>query len=182
VAGHILVHPGARSDPVNELMATSPLDPTDAGPSVLGFLACAAVMRRDAFLDVGGFEPLLRIGGEEELLAIDLRTAGWTLTYRPDVRVHHAPDVSDSGRAARRATQMRNGAAVAVMRRPGRVVARKIAAITRRAFGDPEARRALSGLLRILPAALSMRRPVDETVERDLTVLARGHPQNHPLG
>ncbi len=42
----------------------------------LGFLACGAVVRRDAYLDIGGFEPRFGIGGEEQLLAI--------VSQRPD--------------------------------------------------------------------------------------------------
>jgi hypothetical protein len=38
--------------------------------------ACAAVLRRDAFLQVGGFSPLLFVFGEETVLAYDLAAAG----------------------------------------------------------------------------------------------------------
>ena len=60
-------------------------------PLVLGFLAGASVVRRHAVLDVGGFEPRFFLGGEEQLLAIDLRAAGWCLAYVDDVVVHHHP-------------------------------------------------------------------------------------------
>ena len=39
------------------------------GPSVLGFLACGTIVRREAYLQAGGFDPLLFFFGEEELLA-----------------------------------------------------------------------------------------------------------------
>jgi GT2 family glycosyltransferase len=182
VAAHVVVEPGGRSDPVNELMATSPLEPTAAGPSVLGFLACAAVVRRDAFLAVGGFAPLLHIGGEETLLAVDLRSAGWTLTYRSDVQVHHAPQISDDGRAGRRARQVRNVALIAVMRRPPDVIAREMVALTRQALGDRDARTALRGVLRRLPGALSMRRKVGDLVEHELRLLSVDVPPLHPNG
>jgi hypothetical protein len=48
---------------------------------VLGFLACAAVLRREAFRQVGGFNPALHMYGEEDLLAMDLAAAGWRLSY-----------------------------------------------------------------------------------------------------
>jgi hypothetical protein len=79
-------------------------------------LACAVVVRDWAYLNTGGFSPLLGPGGEEQLLAIDLRKAGWMLTYAENVRVNHAP--ADVRRAGRRATQMRNEVLTAVMRRP----------------------------------------------------------------
>ncbi len=179
VAAHVAVEPGGRSDPVNELMAASPLEATDAGPSVLGFLACAAVVRRDAFLDVGGFARLLHIGGEEALLAIDLRSAGWTLTYRADVCVRHAPAMSDGGRRGRRARQMRNAALIAVMRRPADVVAGEMVTLARAAPADRESRSALCGALWRLPAALTMRRVVNPSVDRELRLLSY---DVHPVG
>jgi GT2 family glycosyltransferase len=71
LAAGTLVGPEEREDPICAEMATSPL-PAESdlpGPPVLGFLACAAVVRRSAYLEVGGFDPRLLIGGEEELLA-----------------------------------------------------------------------------------------------------------------
>jgi N-acetylglucosaminyl-diphospho-decaprenol L-rhamnosyltransferase len=62
VAARILVGPEERTDPVTALMADSPLPRAEdaPGPSVLGFLACSAVLRREAFLQVGGgFSPVL---------------------------------------------------------------------------------------------------------------------------
>jgi cellulose synthase/poly-beta-1,6-N-acetylglucosamine synthase-like glycosyltransferase len=84
VAARTLVGPGGEPDPVNEAMAASPL--RDGGnAAVLGFLACACVVRRAAFLGVGGFSELLFFVGEEQLLAYDLAAAGWGRRYRPDV-------------------------------------------------------------------------------------------------
>ena len=62
-----------------------------AGPAVLGFLACAVVVRRDAFLAAGGFQPRLHVYGEEALLAMDLAAAGWLLSYAPELTVRHLP-------------------------------------------------------------------------------------------
>jgi GT2 family glycosyltransferase len=95
VAARTLVGPQERTDPVTQ-MAASPLPtaPGAPGPSVLGFLACAAVLRRDAFLQVGGFRPLLFVFGEETLLAYDLAAAGWQLCYVADVVAHHHPSPS----------------------------------------------------------------------------------------
>jgi GT2 family glycosyltransferase len=128
-------------------------------------------VRRQAFLDVGGFAPLLPIGGEEELLAIDLRSAGWALVDRPDVRIRHAPHSSDGGRDGRRSALMRNSLLVGAMRRPVGVVAREVATLTSRAVRDPEARTALSGAARRLPAAMSQRRRIADELEHELQLL-----------
>src|SRR4051794_32357037 len=93
LAARVLVGPGETIDPSCAMMAASPL-PTRAdlpGPSVLGFLACGAVVRRSAFLEAGGFEARFGVGGEEELLAMDLAAAGWGLAYCKDVVAHHHP-------------------------------------------------------------------------------------------
>ena len=57
----------------------------------MGFLAGASMVRRSAFLQAGGFEPRFFIGGEEELLSIDLASRGWWLCYVPEIVVHHYP-------------------------------------------------------------------------------------------
>ena len=76
LAARILVGPEQAPDAVNAVMAASPL-PSDGlpGPRVMGFLGCGAVIRREAFLAVGGFSRLLFIGGEEQLFAYDLAAA-----------------------------------------------------------------------------------------------------------
>lgn len=92
VTAHIVVEPGGRDDPTSLEMQRTPLDGDASVPGlpVLGFLACATAVRRDAFLEVGGFEPRFHFGGEEELLATDLATAGWEVRYMPHLEVHHA--------------------------------------------------------------------------------------------
>ena len=42
-------------------------------------------MRRDAFLSVGGFDPVLFFMGEEDVVAYDLARRGWGLAYCGDV-------------------------------------------------------------------------------------------------
>jgi hypothetical protein len=61
------------------------------GPPLLGFLAGASVVRRSAFLQAGGFEPHLFIGGEEELLAVDLAANSSWLCYVPQLIVYLNP-------------------------------------------------------------------------------------------
>ncbi|MEV1147909.1 glycosyltransferase, partial [Micromonospora sp. NPDC049799] len=103
LTGRVLVGPQGRLDPVSAEMARAPLGtPTDApGPSVLGFLACAVVLRRAAFRQVGGFTEKLRTYGEEALLAMDLAAAGWHLSYADEVVAHHLPLPSGRDAGAR---------------------------------------------------------------------------------
>ncbi len=128
---------------------------------MLGFLACSAVVRKVAFVAVGGFDELLHFMGEEELLALDLTARGWSLCYVESVVAYHEPSPSRDV-AARRARAGRNRLLTAVMRRPWPVVARDAA----RELARGRAERA--GVLRAavaLPEALRRRRPLPATVE-----------------
>lgn len=118
VVARVLVGPGHELDPTCAAMAVSPLPgrPGLPGPSVLGFLACGAVVRRSAFLQIGGFDPRYGVGGEEALVAIDLATAGWDLVYVEDIVAYHQPQ-SAGGRQGRSRTQLRNALWTAWLRR-----------------------------------------------------------------
>lgn len=118
VAGRVLVGPDDRLDPTCTAMAAGRPSPMLPGcTDVLGFLACAAVVRRSAYLGVGGFHPRLVIGSEEELLALDLAAAGWGLVYDPEVVAHHHPSAARDVRSRRRLL-LRNKLWVAWLRRP----------------------------------------------------------------
>ena len=167
----ILVGPEERLDPVCEEMAASPLGaPADLpGPALLGFVACGAMVRTEAFLRVGGFDQVVRFPGEEERLSLDLAAAGWGIAYVDEVTVHHHPSPRRSAPEQRRAAIWRSRVLTAVMRQPvpevGRVVLRALRT------GTAERR----GLLRALPdvpAALRSRRPVPDGVRADLRLLA----------
>lgn len=86
LAARTVVEPDGADDRINAPLAHSPL-PNRAdlpGTPVLGFLGCAATVRRSAFLAAGGYHPLLFFGAEETLLAYDLTAAGWgSCTSRP---------------------------------------------------------------------------------------------------
>jgi hypothetical protein len=144
VAGRTLVGPERAEDPLNDVMAGSPL-PRDhlPGPRMLGFLGCAIVARREAFLAARGYRRLLGIGGEEELLALDLAARGWAsvyaprlwlggeeellaagligaghvLCYLPDAVVHHQPSTARDPRR-RRLLGIRNTLWFTWLRRP----------------------------------------------------------------
>jgi GT2 family glycosyltransferase len=179
LAARTLVGPDGRADPVNDLMANSPLPAPPAGPlpgpRVLGFLACAAVVRRAAFLDVGGFSPLLFFGGEEQLLAYDLAAAGWHASYCAGVVAHHFPSPArDPGR--RDYLCARNRVLVAWLRRPARAAWPVTAALIGRARRDRLAARALAGVLVRAPVVAARRRVVPPELESAIRLLARHHP------
>jgi GT2 family glycosyltransferase len=134
LAARVLVGAARRPDPVCAAMAAAPLGTPRGlpGPAVLGFLACGAVVRRDAFLAAGGFHPRFGIGGEEELLALDLAARGGGLAYVPELVAHHRP-AAGGGRAGRSARQARNALWTAWLRAPGPLAARRTAALTRAA-------------------------------------------------
>jgi GT2 family glycosyltransferase len=163
LAARVLVGPRARLDPVSAAMAAAPLGTPahQPGPAIMGFLACAAAFRREAFLQVGGFSPALHMYGEEDLLAMDLAAAGWHLSYVPSLVVHHLP--TPAGRTGDRSgTQARNRLLTALLRRPARVVWRTVAELSHDAAG----RRGLAQAAHMLPWALRHRRPLPPDVER----------------
>ncbi|MFG3506613.1 glycosyltransferase family 2 protein [Streptomyces sp. NPDC047821] len=165
LAARVRVGHGGPPDPLNDRLAASPLERAAdlPGPPVLGFLACAAVARREAYLEAGGYHPIFFVGGEETLLAYDLAARGWGVCHCSDVVAVHSPLGGE--RPGRRAVQLRNAALTAWLRRPLTVALRQTRAIALRAPGDPEARRALRDLLGRLPAALRERRPLPAAVE-----------------
>lgn len=119
IAPRILVGPERRLDPVCEDMARSPLPSVAGQPGhpLLGFIACAVMVRRRAVLEVGGFCERLEVGGEEKLLSWDLAAAGWQLSYVPELVGHHCPP-PPAGRTRRRVQTLRNELWVNWLRRP----------------------------------------------------------------
>jgi GT2 family glycosyltransferase len=173
VAARTLVGPQERADPLSEVMAASPLapDPALPGPRVLGFLAGASVVRRDAYLAVGGFHPVVFFLGEETVLAQDLAAAGWELCYVADVVAHHHPD-PPADPDGRRRLQLRNRLLSSWLRRPLAAAAADTWPVLRRA-GDPVARGALLDAARRAPRALAARRRLPPQVEADVRLLER---------
>jgi GT2 family glycosyltransferase len=164
IAGRVLVGRENRLDPTCATMAASPL-PTPAGlpgPAVLGFVACGAVVRRHAFLEAGGFDPIVQFPGEEERLALDLAAAGWQLAYVEDVVAHHHPSLTRGSTLRRLTLERRNELLTAVMRRPWRTVGATLGHQLR------DGRAARLGVLQAvprLPSALVHRRPLPPRVE-----------------
>lgn len=171
LAARVLIGDEERPEPVSDEMARAPLGRPDGlpGPAILGFLACSAIVRREAFLRAGGFSDVLHFAGEEELLALDLAAAGWGLAYVPELVVHHHPSKTGRDPAARRRREVRNRLLTAWLRRPLPAVARAAAS----ALGSRDGRAGLADAARALPALARARHPVPPAVEADRARLTR---------
>src|SRR5215210_1576996 len=181
VNGHILVGPDQRPDPVCLEMAESPLplEPGQPGRALLSFVACGAIVRRDAFLAVGGFHERLGVGGEEEVVGHRLALAGWQQSYVPEIVTHHHPSTARDHRT-RSATEVRNALWTAWLTRP----LRGAAVATVRALRPGSATLQGAGAaLAGLPWVWRERRPGGRRLEAHRRLLDRGgrRPQRLPL-
>ncbi|GAA4426701.1 glycosyltransferase [Georgenia halophila] len=170
LAARMLVGDEERLDPMCEEMSRSPLPGGDGlpGKPVLGFAACGAALRRDAFLEVGGFDPVVRFPGEEDRVAMDLTAAGWALQYVDDVVVHHHPSPVRHSPERRVRAISRSRILTAVMRLPLRDVAARV----REAWsGGPAKRAGLMDAWRDLPAAVRARHVTTPEVLRLIALL-----------
>src|SRR5215210_9313034 len=167
LAGRILVGPQDQLDPVCEQMARSPLPaaPGAAGPAVLGFVACGAIVRREAFEQVGGFDSRYGIGGEETPLALDLAAAGWQLAYVDSVVAHHHP-AGGGQRPGRRAAMLRNEMWSAWLRRPVPAAARRTAELIARSGARAHTAAGVAQAVRGVRWVARERRVVPAHVER----------------
>lgn len=174
VCGRILVGQQADIDPVCAQMAQAVLgtEPDLPGPPILGFVACGAAVRRSAFLEVGGFSPILGFGGEEQLLALDLASRGWGLSYVPSVVARHFPSPLREASEERAARWMRNDLLTSWLRRPARVAARSTLELAGQGLRKAPARRACLEAIASLPKVLANRRRVPDEIERELRLLA----------
>jgi GT2 family glycosyltransferase len=172
IAARTLVGPQQAEDPLNALLAHSPLPPA-AGHHcrpVLGFLGCACVVRRSAFLEAGGYHSLLFFGAEETLLAYDLAARHWGVGYAPEVIAHHHPD--PAARPGRSPLVRRNALLTDWLRRPLRLAARRTLRLAGEAArGEPAATAALRATLLRVPGALVRRRRLPPEVERAARLL-----------
>jgi GT2 family glycosyltransferase len=160
---------GGRLEPVCEAMADSPLRGRDGlpGPPVRGFVACGAIVRRDAYLAAGGFPPGLGVGGEEVHLAAALADRGWELVYVDALLAQHRPSPRRDTEARRRIAA-RSDLAFAWRRRAPRAALRETAR-TLPVLGPVRT-------VRTVAAALRERRPVGPRTERELALLTSGRP------
>jgi len=179
ITARVVIGPNNLEDPICQQLLNSPL-PRSAdmpGPSLLGFLAGACVIRRRAFEEVGGFPRRAFIGGEEQLVAADLVTRGWWLCYRHNLTVHHYPSEQRDSRI-RRICVVRNAIWFAWLRRPWASAFAKTISEARGALGDSPGRRGLVIALIGLPGILRRRRVVPAHVEQWFQLL--DHPSAPP--
>jgi GT2 family glycosyltransferase len=182
VNARILVGADDHLDPISAEMADSPLpSPTGLpGAALLGFMAGAVIVRRTAYLEVGGYDPRFFIGGEEETLSFRLAKAGWRMQYVPEVVVHHRPSLANVTRL--RGYGLRNTLWNAWLhRRPLNAVRRTVFTLADR----PKNRDWLRGLamaLRGLPWILRERAPLGRELDEQLRVLdRRRYAERRPL-
>lgn len=174
IAGHVLVGADARDDPVCAQMAGSPLAPVQdvPGTPVLGFLAGMSVVRRDAFLAVGGFDARVGVGGEEAWVAADLAAAGWHLSYVRDVVARHMPSAQrDPDR--RRRVDLRNALWFAWTRRRLPAAARRTVALLSAAQRDRVTSGALADAVRGWSWVRRTRRSLPPDIDAALDLLDR---------
>jgi GT2 family glycosyltransferase len=172
VNARIVVEPGGADDPIVPELRDSPVSRPDwmPGPALGSFLAGASVVRRSAFLEVGGFSTRLWLGGEEELLATDLVSAGWEICYLEDLVVHHAASVVRDARLRRR-VGLRNTLWFTWLRRPVPAALRRTAFLARSVPRDRTSALGAWDALRGVPWLVRQRRPRPEPVEARLAVL-----------
>lgn len=172
VTGRILVEPELAEDPITPELRDSPLPGPDwlPGPALVSILAGASMLRAEAFRAAGGFSRRLRIGGEEELLCIDLAVLGWWMCWAEDVVVHHAASVVRDPRR-RRIEGIRNTLWTTWLRRPPRSAVRRTAAVLGSVPRDRGSAEAVLRALAGLPWVLRERRVVPDHIERRLLLM-----------
>jgi glycosyltransferase involved in cell wall biosynthesis len=175
LAARTLIWPDYREDAVVAALAGSELGHRKClpGPSILGFLACSAVVRKVAFDSACGFSPLLHFRGEEQLLALDMAAQGWDLCYCADLVAVHKPSPTRPTNAAQDARSLRNAMLTAWLRRPLPLCVSSTGTLLRAATGDREHARAAVEALRMAPSVLRERRRLPADVESDAALLER---------
>ncbi|GAA3802216.1 glycosyltransferase family 2 protein [Cellulomonas soli] len=83
--GNVLTPDGAGTD--RDWLA--PLGTESTEPDVFGFCGGAALLRREALADVGGFDPELFLYYEDTDLSWRMRAAGWTVRYEAGAVAEH---------------------------------------------------------------------------------------------
>ncbi len=172
IAARILVGSQQRLDPTCTRMAVGPIEEGFPGHAIAGFVACGAVVRREAFLDAGGFHPRYGTGAEERMLALDLLERGWRLAYVPEAVCHHHP-APNGDRHGRVAMVVRNDLWTAWLRHRARRALAETWATCRAAVRDRDRRRGLVQAAAGLPWIFAERDPLSVDLERYVSHLAQ---------
>lgn len=172
IAARILVGPEEQLDPLSYVMSITHL-PDDhltvggIGVPVVGFAACGAIVRRAAFLEAGGFERRLGVGGEEHILALDLLRNGWRLAYMDEIIAHHHPSpIRDLAR--RKSIEARNTLWSAWLRRPAASAWAETWRLVKMSFRDGAYRAGVREAVSGLPWVLAARNPVPLAIDRQV--------------
>ena len=173
INARILVGEEERLDAICEEMARSPLPraPGQPGHPLLSFVACAVVVRREAFLGSGGFHERFGVGGEEELVGWELAARGWQMSYVPEIVAHHHPPRAGAPRPQRREIGIRNTLWTTWLRRPVRAAAARTARDLRRFPADLVTVRGLARAVAGIPFVLRERRTSPAHVEHQRRLL-----------
>lgn len=99
-AGHALLGLWWPGNPWTRAYRQTDADP-NAARDADWLSGCALMLRREAFEDVGGFDPGYWMFVEDVDLGFRLRQAGWRVRFEPDAQVVHSVGASASGRRAR---------------------------------------------------------------------------------
>jgi len=166
ITGRVLVGPEEFEDPTSTQMAVSPLENELGlpGMTVMGFLAGACMLRRSAFLAVGGYHPRFFLGIEEGVMSMDFMSMGWIMAYIPDVVIHHHPS-SQRDSSARRRLILRNALWCAWLRRPALSALRESMRLLREARDERRLLGTLTEALLGVPWVLRERRVIPARVE-----------------
>ena len=171
VNARILVGDEQRLDAISAEMAASPV-PDRAGipgPVLLSFMAGAAIVRRAAYQEVGGYDERFFIGGEEETLAVKLIRRGWQLRYAPGVVLQHRPSLANAG--SLRHVGLRNTVVNAWLHRPLRSALRWTVFSLADAPKNRDFVRGLALILRAVPWIVRERAPMPAALDADLRLL-----------
>lgn len=167
----IMVGDDRQLDPISTEMADSPLLETTGIPGavLMGFMAGASIMRVSAYRQVGGYDPRLFLGGEEETLSYTPLKHGWELRYPSGLVVAHHPNLANF--AGLRAHGMRNTLWTACLHRRFLNAVRYTDCVLAGAPKNRAYLRAVAMALWGLPWVLRGRRPMSPELDRNLRLL-----------
>ncbi|CAB3786920.1 glycosyltransferase family 2 protein [Paraburkholderia fynbosensis] len=179
LSARVVVGENQALDPTCAVMRASPLGSNGLpGPALIGYMAGACVFRTSLFREVGGYEPRLFVGGEEELVALDVLAANRSIVYCEQLTVHHHPSPARDSRLRRR-TLARNAAWIAWLRLPWLQACRATLRALDMLAREGNLMRDGAALMRGLAWALSHRRVVPVNV---LHLRARVHAAERSIG
>jgi GT2 family glycosyltransferase len=164
--------------------------PVDYACYVPAFIGYAHLLRRDAFLSMGGFREPLGINGEEKELCLRLLDAGWRVVYLPAARIGHV--AAEAERVPRRYLHqtVRNSTLTALYDEPFPLVLAGTALRLWRYFPmrtgwqihDPGGfGEVLRSVARLAPSVLRDRRPVRWSTLRQWRTMTRSMPEPYTL-